>query len=144
MAMIRKLILALFGLLTSLSIYDAAIRLYKHYTGILYSVNLSVLYYVSIYGFMVVIALIVRKYAYHKMDRLVALCFALVFAFRVVLHLSVIPIRYITGNMEWSLYNNITSNIYVDYVTWGSLVIALIIVLCQKGRISQELLQRFF
>ena len=116
--MINKKLISVFLLLLCFAIYDTLI---KRIGG--FPVNLVVLFYCSIYVFVVftIYAIEVRS----KFDKKVLIILSLPFILRIVLNLLAI------GKSRQE-YNNLVSNEYIDYVSWMSLSILLILVLWQK------------
>ena len=116
--MINKKIISVFLLLLAFAVYDTLI---KRIGG--FPVNLVVFFYCSIYGFVVftIYSIEVRS----KFDKKVLTILSLPFLLRIVLNLLAI-------GKDRQEYNNLVSNEYIDYVTWMSLSLLLILALWQK------------
>lgn len=135
--MVNKLIIALFSVTGGFVLYDWLIRIYKNHNIEEYSVNLSILYFVVLNSFIIAVILIGRKYAYKAFDKKALLVLCFVFVPKIVLNLSCV-------NQNWDVYAARTSNIYIDLFTAIVLLIALIVLLCQKKQILVAYFQRFF
>lgn len=126
----KKLVKGMFIYLLALAMYDSAIKIFKKLNIDDYSVNLAVFYFVVIYSFALYILLVSFKSLKGKLDRLVIIAFSLPFIMRIALYLCAI-------NKTWAEYLNLTSNIYIDSVTWGSVILFLILLRCLKNSILQ-------
>ena len=119
MVMTKK-ISSIFLLLASFAIYDSLVKRITEY-----SINLDVFYFCSIYSFVVFWIWILINETRDKLDKRVLIILAIPFVLRIILNLMSI-------NKSYSEYSNLVSNAYIDYVSWMSLSVLLILVVWQK------------
>ena len=118
--MTKKIIIILFLILLSLSIFDKAVK----YTDE-FSVNLSVQYNGSWMLFAVLVAYIGYSATRKKWEKRLLIILAMPFLLRFGLNLVAI-------NNSYDMYSRIVNNDYIDVFTWLFLVGALVILLCIK------------
>lgn len=118
--MTKKIIIILFLILLSLSIFDKAVK-YKDE----FSVNLSVQYNGSWMLFAAIVAYIGYSTTRKRLEKRLLIILAMPFLLRFGLNLIAI-------NKSYDMYSKIVNNDYVDLFTWIVLAIFLIIALCTK------------
>ncbi len=104
----------------ALAVYDSGWRLYQKYISVEYSVNWSVFFFASLWGFIAVIALVLAKYTMGKFDKGVVYILSLPFIFRFCLNLCSI-------NQSWEFYRMLNDNWGIDLVQWLAVSITLFI-----------------
>ena len=115
-----KKISSIFLLLVCLALYD---NLVKNITE--YSVNLDVFYHSSIFTFILFWIWIQWKESVFRIDKRVLIILSIPFILRIGLNLLSI-------NKNYSEYSALVSNRYIDYTTWLTIVILLILILWEK------------
>jgi ABC-type Mn2+/Zn2+ transport system permease subunit len=115
-----KKITSFFLLLIALAIYDNLVKNISEY-----SVNLDVFYHSSIFTFILFWIWIQWKESIFKLDKRVLIVLAIPFILRIGLNLLSI-------NKSYSEYSDLVSNRYIDYTTWLTIVILLILILWEK------------
>ncbi len=115
-----KKISSIFLLLVCLALYD---NLVKNITE--YSVNLDVFYHSSIFTFILFWIWIQWKESVFTIDKLILIILSIPFIVRIGLNLLSI-------NKNYSEYSALVSNRYIDYTTWCTVVILLILILWEK------------
>ena len=116
--MINKKVASIFLLLLCFAIYDSLI---KSIGG--FPVNLVIFFYCSIYMFVVFMIYTIEVRS--KFDKKVLMILSLPFLLRIVLNLLAI------GKTRHE-YNDLVSNAYIDYVSWMTLSVLIILVLWQR------------
>ena len=104
----------------ALAVYDSGWRLYQKYISVEYSVNWSVFFFASLWGFIAVIALVLAKYTIGKFDKGVVYILASPFIFRIILNLCSI-------NQSWEFYRMLNDNWGIDLIQWLAVSITLFI-----------------
>ena len=115
-----KKISSIFLLLVCLALYD---NLVKNITE--YSVNLDVFYHSSIFTFILFCIWIQWKESVFRIDKRILIILSIPFILRIGLNLLSI-------NKNYSEYSALVSNRYIDYTTWCTVVILLILILWEK------------
>ena len=116
----KKKILAIYLLLLSWAVYDSLIKLIDGFP-----VNLVIFFYVSFYLFALFWIYTTWKEVRHKKDKRILAALSLPLVMRVILNIFAV-------GKDRAGYNALVSNHYIDTVTWTTLVIVLVIVLCTE------------
>lgn len=117
---------SVFLLLLSFAIYD---KLVKYTTE--FPVNLVVFYYVSFYSFVIYTIYKMYNEAVLNFDKSILFILACPFSLRLFLNLAAI-------NKTRDQYNDLVSNEFIDFFTWGFLIIGVISMLWAKYTQSQR------
>lgn len=123
-----KRVLAVYILTFLVTIYDVVIKLSSE----IYTVNLSIFFFVSVYGY-IVWTIWSKLKPVNVFERKILRRVSLIWIFKGVLNLLSI-------NQSWDVYVMLTSNYILDVVSIIILIIILIQLLCQRYR---DLLQLF-
>ena len=110
----------------ALAVYDSGWRIYQKYISIEYSVNWSVFFFASIWGFIAVFALVLARNTIGKFDKTAIYIMATPFIFRIVLNLCSI-------NQSWEFYRVLNDNWGIDLIQWIAVGTALYIHKCRKN-----------
>lgn len=96
-----------------------------------YSINLDVLYFVSIYSFIMFWLIDVFFDAYNRMQRLIIVALSLPIAVRILLNLLSI-------DKDYETYRRLVNNATIDVTTWIVLAFVILVILWQKSIISRR------
>ena len=102
----------------ALAVYDSGWRLYQKYISVEYSVNWSVFFFASIWGFIAAFALVLAKYTIGKFDKGAIYIMSAPFIFRVLLNLCSI-------NQSWEFYRMLNDNWGIDLIQWMAVSVTL-------------------
>jgi hypothetical protein len=117
---LNKKIIAIFGLLLCWAVYDKLVK-----GADSFPVNLVVFFFCSIYCFILFVLWDWRKKEGNEFDKTVLIIASLPVMLRIVLNLLAI-------NQDRDVYNSLVSNEYIDYFSWLTLIIILIIASWRK------------
>ena len=108
----------------SLAVYDSGWRIYQKYISAEYSVNWSVFFFTSIWGFIAAFALVLARNTIGKFDKGAIYIMAAPFVFRVLLNLCSI-------NQSWEFYRMLNDNWGIDLIQW--IAVSITLYLWQKS-----------
>jgi len=112
-------------LLAAFALYDSMVR------GLtLYSVNLDIFYFCSVYGFILFTMISALLKARLRRDQLMILALSLPIALRLILNL-------VSINREYEDYARIVNSLFIDHLTWVVLSIVILVALWQKSIASR-------
>ncbi len=120
--MIRRFAYAFFVFVAAITYYNSEINARKEQGIDEYSVNLSILFFVSFWGFILYFSIMMFREANNSFDK------------RIIAALSLIPITAIVCNLmginqTYEVYDNLTSNPKIDNLTIIGLGFILILIL---------------
>lgn len=125
--MMTSKIIAVFSLTILIAIYDKLIKV----SGEDYTVNLSILYFVSIYGYIVWTILFDWTKYVTKLEKNILSILASIWIVKIILNLFSI-------GQSWDIYTKWTSNKFIDIFTWTIVILFLTAKLWQKHITSRR------